>query len=47
MNGTVVSANLSFPKTSTWAAWTNLSVTVNLRAGTNTVRLTAGSTWCS
>ena len=38
VNGTVVSANLSFPKTSTWGAWTNLSVTVNLRAGTNTVR---------
>ena len=33
------------PQTSSWAAWTNLSVTVNLRAGTNTVRLTAGSTW--
>jgi hypothetical protein len=45
VNGTVINTNLSFAKTSTWSAWATRSVAVNLKAGANSVTLTAGNTW--
>ncbi|MFJ8431296.1 glycosyl hydrolase family 8 [Kitasatospora sp. NPDC094019] len=41
VNGTVASAGLSFPATTTWDTWANVTLTVQLKAGTNTVRATA------
>jgi alpha-L-fucosidase len=43
VNGTVVSAAHSFPVTANWDTWTSATVTVNLDAGANTVRI-AGTT---
>jgi alpha-L-fucosidase len=40
VNGTVVSAAHSFPVTADWDTWSNVTVTVNLNAGANTVRVT-------
>jgi hypothetical protein len=45
INGNVVNTSLTFPKTASWAAWATRSVVVNLRAGANSVTLTAGNTW--
>ncbi len=41
VNGTVVRPGLSFPSTSTWTNWQNVTTTVNLDAGSNTIRATA------
>jgi alpha-galactosidase len=40
VNGTVVQT-LSFPSTGAWSSWGTVSVTANLNAGANTVRVTA------
>lgn len=40
VNGVVIS-NLSFPTTGTWTNWSTSDITVNLKAGVNTIRLTA------
>jgi hypothetical protein len=45
VNGTVVSATLTFPRTATWAAWSTTNVSVTLQPGANTVTLTAGTAW--
>ncbi|HEX8911731.1 MAG TPA: NPCBM/NEW2 domain-containing protein [Humisphaera sp.] len=39
INGTVVRSGLSFAATGGWGTWTTLSLTVNLPAGANTIRL--------
>ncbi len=44
VNGTVVQPNLTFTKTSTWTAWTYLSLITNLQAGNNTIRATVTGT---
>jgi hypothetical protein len=44
-NGTLVNASLTFPKTGGWGGWTTLSTQVTLRAGVNTITLTAGNAW--
>jgi hypothetical protein len=41
VNGTVVSAGVAFPSTSTWDTWQTATITVPLNAGTNTIRATA------
>jgi len=41
VNGTVVDAGLSFPATGAWTTWQDRTVTANLNAGANTIRLTA------
>jgi alpha-L-fucosidase len=41
VNGVVVSAGRSFAPTGTWDAWANVTLSVPLNAGTNTVRVTA------
>ena len=41
VNGTVVSGALSFAGTGNWDTWQTRSITVNLAAGSNTVRATA------
>ncbi|UEM07894.1 glycoside hydrolase family 88 protein (plasmid) [Skermanella rosea] len=41
VNGSVVDAALSFPATGSWPSWATRSLTAALRAGSNTVRLTA------
>ncbi|MCT9929020.1 PQQ-dependent sugar dehydrogenase [Planotetraspora sp. A-T 1434] len=41
VNGTVVSANRSFPVTTNWDTWANSTITAPVNAGTNTLRLTA------
>ena len=41
VNGTVVSAGVAFPGTGNWNTWATRTVTVNLAAGTNTVRAAA------
>ena len=41
VNGVVVSSRLPFPKTGSWTKWSTTSVTTNLKAGSNKVRLTA------
>jgi hypothetical protein len=38
VNGTVAFSNLAFPPTGSWSTWRTVSVTIPLRAGTNTVR---------
>ncbi|MEZ0075156.1 carbohydrate-binding protein [Planotetraspora sp. GP83] len=45
VNGTVAASGVSFGATTNWDTWVTKSVTVNLVAGTNTIRLTGnGST---
>ena len=44
VNGTVVQPSLTFTRTSTWTAWTYLSLTANLQAGSNKIRTTATGT---
>ena len=40
VNGVSVASSVSFPKTSSWTAWTtNTGLSVNLAAGVNTIRL--------
>ncbi|MCT9929022.1 glycosyl hydrolase family 8 [Planotetraspora sp. A-T 1434] len=41
VNGTVVSANRSFPVTANWDTWANSTITAPVNAGSNTLRLTA------
>ncbi|HEY9007918.1 MAG TPA: PQQ-dependent sugar dehydrogenase [Ohtaekwangia sp.] len=41
VNGTTINPSLTFPRTTTWTTWTTISVTANLNAGTNLIRLTA------
>lgn len=41
VNGTVVSASVSFPGTGSWDTWSTRALTATLKAGTNTVRATA------
>jgi glucose/arabinose dehydrogenase/chitodextrinase len=41
VNGTVVAASLAFPPTATWTDWQYASVSVNLPAGTSTVRVSS------
>jgi hypothetical protein len=41
VNGTVVTAGRSFPGTANWDTWADVTLTVPLRAGANTVRVTA------
>ena len=41
VNGVVVSANLAFPPTESWAKWSVTNYTVNLVAGPNKIKLTA------
>ena len=41
VNGTVVSAGRAFNSTTNWDTWANSTLTVNLAAGTNTIRVTA------
>jgi hypothetical protein len=40
VNGVVVQS-LSFPGTGAWSSWSTVSVTANLNAGANTIRVTA------
>ena len=40
VNGTVVAAKHAFNGTGTWDTWSTASVSVPLKAGTNTVRVT-------
>jgi len=40
VNGAVVQS-LSFPGTGAWSSWSTVSVTANLNAGANTIRVTA------
>jgi hypothetical protein len=41
VNGTVVSAALSFGSTTNWDTWANKTLTVTLNAGNNTIRVTS------
>ncbi|GLF98313.1 discoidin domain-containing protein [Streptomyces yaizuensis] len=41
VNGSVVAANRAFDGTGAWTTWTDVTLTVPLKAGTNTVRATA------
>ncbi|MER6912035.1 carbohydrate-binding protein [Streptomyces sp. NPDC000594] len=41
VNGTVVAAGRAFDSTGTWTGWRDVTLTVPLKAGTNTVRATA------
>ncbi|NUT33302.1 MAG: carbohydrate-binding protein, partial [Hamadaea sp.] len=41
VNGAVAAADVAFPSTGTWTAWTSSTLTVALTAGTNLVRATA------
>ncbi|MFI6597731.1 carbohydrate-binding protein [Nonomuraea sp. NPDC050536] len=40
VNGTVVASGVSFPSTGTWDTWASKSITANLVAGTNSIRVT-------
>ena len=40
-NGTVINSALSFPRTSTWSNWSDVTITANLNIGTNKIRATA------
>ncbi|NUT04789.1 MAG: carbohydrate-binding protein, partial [Hamadaea sp.] len=40
VNGTVVAAGRAFPVTADWDTWADVSLTVTLVAGTNTIRVT-------
>jgi hypothetical protein len=41
VNGSVLNSRLSFIGTGAWTTWRNVSVTVSLQAGSNTIRLTS------
>jgi hypothetical protein len=41
VNGTTIAAAHTFPNTGSWDTWTSATVTTNLNAGTNTIRLVA------
>lgn len=41
INGVSVQTGVSFPATGAWTTWTDLTVSKNLNAGNNTIRLTA------
>lgn len=41
VNGASVVSTISFPSTSLWTTWSDISVTVSLNAGSNTLRLEA------
>jgi Alpha galactosidase A/Alpha galactosidase C-terminal beta sandwich domain/Carbohydrate binding module (family 6) len=41
VNGTVVAAAHTFPNTGNWDTWTSTTITANLNAGANTIRLVA------
>ncbi len=41
VNGTVIAAAHTFPNTGTWDTWASTTVTADLNAGTNTIRLVA------
>ena len=41
VNGATALSAVSFPSTSTWTGWTTKTVTVNVNAGTNTIKLSA------
>ncbi|MFE6520609.1 cellulase family glycosylhydrolase [Streptomyces sp. NPDC057794] len=41
VNGAVAAAGKAFPGTGAWTSWTTATLSVNLRAGANTVRATA------
>jgi hypothetical protein len=41
VNGTVVAAGVAFAGTGSWDSWATTTVSVNLRAGTNTIRAAA------
>jgi hypothetical protein len=41
LNGSVLKSRLSFVGTGSWTTWRTVSVTVNLQAGTNKIRLTS------
>jgi subtilisin family serine protease len=41
VNGVLVADELAFPPTGSWTTWQTVTITVNLAAGTNTVRATA------
>ncbi|MER6912034.1 discoidin domain-containing protein [Streptomyces sp. NPDC000594] len=41
VNGTVVAAGRAFDPTGTWTGWRDVTLTVPLKAGTNTIRTTA------
>ncbi|MFF3287018.1 cellulase family glycosylhydrolase [Streptomyces sp. NPDC003023] len=41
VNGTLAADERSFPGTGSWTSWSTATVTVDLRAGTNTIRATA------
>ncbi|GAA4567843.1 glycoside hydrolase family 75 protein [Planotetraspora kaengkrachanensis] len=43
VNGTVVSANRAFNSTGNWDTWATVSITTNLNAGANKVRITAAN----
>jgi hypothetical protein len=40
VNGVVAQSRLSFPPTGAWSTWRTVSVTVQLAAGVNKIRLT-------
>ncbi|WP_051723617.1 PQQ-dependent sugar dehydrogenase [Micromonospora chokoriensis] len=44
VNGAVAAPGLAFPPTSTWDTWADVSVTLSLTAGANTIRATATAT---
>jgi len=41
VNGTVVSAGVSFPSTGNWDTWASATIPVNLAAGANPIKATA------
>jgi pectate lyase len=41
VNGSTVISSLDFPVTGAWDSWSNVSATISLNSGTNTVRLTS------
>ncbi|SDI20399.1 Carbohydrate binding module (family 6) [Actinokineospora alba] len=43
VNGAVVADDLAFPSTGAWATWRTVTTTATLSAGTNKIRVTAGT----
>lgn len=41
INGTTIASSLSFPPTGSWSNWNTVSLSANLKAGVNKIRLTA------
>ncbi|WP_236676234.1 PQQ-dependent sugar dehydrogenase [Chryseolinea lacunae] len=41
VNGVVVNASLGFSSTGAWTTWSTVTITTNLNAGANTIRITA------